>query len=47
MIEELGPNSKKERGLSNKFTGSSDGPRRSFDDNEKGIVRRDFVRNRQ
>lgn len=47
MIEELGPNSKKGRGLSNKFTGSSDGPRRSFDDNEKGIVRREFVRNRQ
>lgn len=47
MIEELGPNSKKGRGLANKFTGSSDGPRRSFDDNEKGIVRREFVGNRQ
>lgn len=47
MIEELGPNSKKGRGLANKFTGSSNGPRRSFDDNEKGIVRREFVGNRQ
>ena len=45
MIEELGPNSKKGRVLSNKFTASSDGPR-SFD-NEKGMVRREFVGNRQ